>query len=697
MTVERRSFVRLPSLRNAARGFTLIELLVVAPIAIIVIATLISLMVALVGDVAVSRERSVSTYDVQDALDRIEQDARIATTYMPSFSLFVSPQGENDATAAFTSASGDLIMSQYATTANPYDVNRKVVYYADQPYACTGTYTLNRPMTNRVIYFTKVTGGVTSLWRRVIVPDGSTSDTGTTKLCDNPWQRNSCSDAFAATSPCQTRDEKMLDYVSSFAITYYNQAGGTLTAAQARDAASIKVSLTQTKSISGESVATNGVARASHINVTTDDIPAVPTGLSVYNPAVNTYNNPVLTTFEWDVVKNAAVYSVRYQINGGSWVNAPDQTSNRFQVTSARPKDAITIRVAAKNDMGVSAETAYSYTTPLWTVANLEGSWDCYQPSEVTWSCPAYTLLSSNVIVMRGLAAGGSGVIFNMPQNLRPTKVLLFPTLANQPSPTYIAAARVDVADTGAVTYLAGGNNVWVSLDKVRYIPSSISQTWTIPTFSNGWSSYSGGTSGHKNVEYTKDSMGRTHLSGVLTVGTTTAGLTIHSLPAGYDEYGGIGIYTSFGSGSVSNAFQVSSGVMQARGQGVNWMGENVIYPSTTSGAAFVSVAPQAGWTNYGGAYATAKYSKTSDGLVVLQGLIVPTTVTQNTVLFTLPAGYRPAKQMLFGVADSGAGTYAGQEVARIDVETNGQVSIIFNVTSGTWLSLEGINFYQEL
>jgi Tfp pilus assembly protein PilE len=686
--------VRLQLPRNTERGFTLIELLVVAPVAILAIAGLISLMVALIGDVSASRERSVSSYDVQDALDRIEQDARIATTFMPTFSLITSPQGRNNTTGQFTTTSGDIIMSQYATTASPYDATRKVVYYADQPYACnSSTYTLNRPMTVRVIYFTTTSGSNTTLWRRTILPSWSTTASGTTKVCDTPWQRDSCAAAVMPNANCQAQDEKMLDYVSTFSTTYYADSGATTT--DVRNAASFKVSLTQTKQVAGESIATNGVTRASHINVTTDDIPAAPS-ISVYNPAINTYNNPVLTTFSWDAVKNAAVYTVRYQINGGAWQNQPDQTGTQFQVTDARPNDQINIRVASKNDMGASSETLFTYTTPVWTVANLEGDWDCYQASQATWSCPAYTLLSSDVIVMRGLASGGTGQIFTLPVDLRPKKQLIFSTLSTGNS-VNADMARIDVWKSGAVTLNGtAGNTAWLSFDAVRYIRSNSNLTWTVPTFSNGWGSWGGGTSGHGAIEYTSDSMGRTHLSGVLAPGTNTAGLAIHSLPANYNERGGVGIFPAITTGYNIAPFNVASGAIQARGLGASWMSESVLYPNNTSGAAFNAIAPQAGWTNYGGGWGPATYSKTSDGLVVLQGLIIPTTVSQYTVLFTLPAGYRPAKQTLFGVADAGDGTYPGQTYARLDVLANGQVQIIFNATSGKWLSLEGINFYQE-
>lgn len=689
-------YVRLPSIRNAKKGFTLIELLVVAPIAIITIATLISLMVALVGDVAVSRERSVSSYDVQDALDRIEQDARIATTYMPTFSLFTTPQGEDDATAAFTSASGDLIISQYATTSDPYDTNRKIAYYADQPYACTSTYTLNRPMTNRVIYFTKVSGGVTSLWRRVIVPNGSTSDTGTTKLCDNPWQRNSCSDAFATTSPCKTRDEKMLDYVSSFAITYYSQTGVVTT--DVRNSASIKVSLTQTKSISGESIATNGVARASHVNITTDDIPTAP-NISVYNPSVNTYNNPILTTFEWDAIKNAAVYSVRYDINGGSTVTAPDQTGTRFQITNARPRDVINIRVASKNDMGTSSETLYTYTTPLWTVANLEGSWDCYEPAEVSFPCPGYTLTDSGMVVTRGLAVGGTTaqVIFTLPAGLWPIRQQIFPISASN------TFGRVDALTDGKIIYNFPASPTFVSLDSIRFIAvGTPGITWNAATITtaNGWSNY-GGSFGVPS--YTKDASGRVIVVGLLqgTSAVVTFGASMLSFLSGYQPPASA-IYPGIAA-SVFYPYQVASTLnIQQRGMGAanswNSIG-SIYYPSGTSVAQNL-LTPTGSWVNYSTGFNSLGYAKGSDGVVTLRGLIKLGTTTQYTTIGTLPAGYRPGKRVIaIGSGINTTNSTTGQIPIRFDVLPSGVISLVSypadNMGNG-YLSLEGIHFYQE-
>jgi hypothetical protein len=47
-------------------------MLVIVPVALLTIAALISLMVALVGDVMMARSRAAAVYDLQDTLDRIE-------------------------------------------------------------------------------------------------------------------------------------------------------------------------------------------------------------------------------------------------------------------------------------------------------------------------------------------------------------------------------------------------------------------------------------------------------------------------------------------------------------------------------------------------------------------------------------------------------------------------------------------------
>lgn len=91
-------------------------------------------------------------------------------------------------------------------------------------------------------------------------------------------------------------------------------------------------------------------------------------------------------------------------------------------------------------------------------------------------------------------------------------------------------------------------------------------------------------------------------------------------------------------------------------------------------------------WVNYGGAFETAGYRKDASGYVHLKGLVK--SGTANTIIFTLPAGYRPIEQGMFAV-NSGAAAFG-----RIDLTTGGDVTM--NSGSTTWLSLSGINFKAE-
>jgi len=92
-------------------------------------------------------------------------------------------------------------------------------------------------------------------------------------------------------------------------------------------------------------------------------------------------------------------------------------------------------------------------------------------------------------------------------------------------------------------------------------------------------------------------------------------------------------------------------------------------------------------WTNFGTGFAAAGYRKLISGEVILKGVIAPGTTTAGTVLFTLPAGYRPADTLVFVAASS--------TKVRIDVASNGDVKIM--EVPSSFLSLDGIRFYAEV
>jgi hypothetical protein len=94
------------------------------------------------------------------------------------------------------------------------------------------------------------------------------------------------------------------------------------------------------------------------------------------------------------------------------------------------------------------------------------------------------------------------------------------------------------------------------------------------------------------------------------------------------------------------------------------------------------------GTTDYDTTYNTGAYRKTTAGVVILKGLIKRSSaINSGEVIATLPASYRPARQLIFVV-----GAY-NNTAARIDVRANGEIIYVSGGTPATWISLEGIHF----
>lgn len=117
-----------------------------------------------------------------------------------------------------------------------------------------------------------------------------------------------------------------------------------------------------------------------------------------------------------------------------------------------------------------------------------------------------------------------------------------------------------------------------------------------------------------------------------------------------------------------------------------------VVVGSSTSTASDI-ILLQNSWAAYDASettFSSPRYRKMPDGTVKLKGLIKDGTTTSPTVLFTLPAGYRPTKNCIFIAKCSPDNT----GIARIDVATNGNVSLAnYSGTPATYVSLDGINF----
>lgn len=236
-------------------GFTLIEMLVVAPLIVIVVATIVGFMVSLVGNVTIANSRTQIQYDAQDALNQLEQDVFLSTAFIGSYAP-ASPQGEDNGTAAFTSASGDIILNQPATSANPADATREPIYYANRPNTCaSGSYQVNNPFYVKVIYFVRNN----TLYRRTIVPTWNTNappSENNSTVCKPVWQRGSCANGVSGAA-CTAKDAAILNNVASISLTttyYQKSAPGTLITTDLSTADTVKVAITVTSKAAGETV-----------------------------------------------------------------------------------------------------------------------------------------------------------------------------------------------------------------------------------------------------------------------------------------------------------------------------------------------------------------------------------------------------------------------------------------------------------
>jgi hypothetical protein len=100
-------------------------------------------------------------------------------------------------------------------------------------------------------------------------------------------------------------------------------------------------------------------------------------------------------------------------------------------------------------------------------------------------------------------------------------------------------------------------------------------------------------------------------------------------------------------------------------------------------GTAWTSVTYNTGWVDYDATWNGAQYKKVGD-LVFLRGLVKRTSGAE-TIIFTLPAGFRPPKYVMFPQLSNDA-------LSRIDIYTDGTVNMLLG-SATSWVGLSGIVF----
>jgi hypothetical protein len=373
------------SINTSSHGFTIVELLVIAPIVLLTIGAFITAIVNMTGDVLASRTSNVLTYEIQDALNHIEDDVKLSSSFLGESNIdLTAPQGYGDNTTKFENAddtNGDaLILNTLATTANPISTGAGLVYLDDLPNDCGNSQiNQNKPMTLNIVYFVKDD----TLWRRVIMPSDYT-----TAGCSVPWQQPSCNPGYMALNPgsstfCKTQDIKLLDGITSndFIVDYYNTASDTLSDSVAGDPSAdledrntalvstttVGVSINVNKTSAGRTITQSGTIRATKLDINASAIAqvipeTVPTATS---GVTATFNSPGQITVNW--YPNATSYTLQYD------------TSSSF----SSPTTISDIETASKTVTGLNANPHYYFRVSSTNSAGT-GAWSSTVASEST-------------------------------------------------------------------------------------------------------------------------------------------------------------------------------------------------------------------------------------------------------------------------------------------------------------------------
>ncbi len=695
-------------------GFTLVEVLVISPIVILFIGAFIALIVTLTGESIQIREKNASAYDMQSTFDEIESNVLRTTGFVADTGLIATPQGRNNATAAFTNTADDtLILKSAATTGSPLDANRSLIYTG------TGACDSRNPTYEYLsVYFLALDPDTTTnttdqaLYRRTILPQVA--------ACASAWQRGSCAESVVSsnTSVCKTSDEKLLGSVASFNVDYFS--GTTpVTNANAATANSISITINSSKQVSGSPVSyTSSITVTSQNVITADSTPPTPApGPSITWSRNNTGPNPYQTVFSWQPAGNATEYIVRYAYNGG----APQEQSVGLSATPSFPLNL----GARKNFIDyfevkvVTNSGTFSYGTPpslppnipSWNECNFQNGWNNYgtvNPS-TTFTTAGFTKTSSKLIGLKGLVAGGTmgQTICTLPVGFRPkfaNEKLIFQTATSASN-----TGRVDILPTGEIVAVSGSNG-WVSLDGIIFVADDSTYSWTVPAggtagWQNGWQNYNAmyGGNSHSTLRTTTDSQGRRHVQGLGGyTGTAPNSQVMTNIGAGTGpnatlhypaQSGGPGIVQVFNNGNIStrstpNSYQQLQ-LIYRNGSATGWQ----TMPFTS--------APNE-WGNYDSAnWPAMRCHKGPDDVVVVQGLIAHNAASDgnNKYIGSLPTGC--------GRFSSGKPQGIGYEDELIlspwlSNETPGRVDFIrgqdlYSVaTQDSWTSLDGIHFIAD-
>jgi hypothetical protein len=693
---------------HAADGFTLIEMLVIAPIVLLAIGGFVALMVSMVGDILATRDYNNTTYNTQDALNRIEQDVRLSSQFLTTTGTTSPQQGSDNnfsGTAPFiiSDTNNMLLLSLPATDKNPVDATRQIINYANQPNPCDTTQTANKIFIFKVAYFIK--NG--SLWRRTILPPYDTNATpDNNTVCTPPWQQNSCSVGYINDGHCQTNDVELVKNVQSLTVQYFADPTSTVNvfAAGAATATTLSAAISTASTTAGRTINTSQSVRATKLNSQAAvNGNSSQTPLTITQQPSNTTvhaNDTNITIPASSSISTASVLWQQSSDNGTTWQDMANQSSATLLLQSIDASwNNRQFRAIFTNGSDSVTTSAATLTVINWTSLALQNNWTDFG---TPYSTNSSIVTSGGVVMLKGLLKRSgtptqNEIIGTLPSGSRPSGKLMFQTSSSADSSTGMHTSRIDINTDGTIHFIFG-DSVYLTLEGINFMASN--NTFTPITPSNGWVNYGASAFGDTfaSAGSLTDSLGRTHTQGVVKSGTISDGTLIINLPAAQrnsnaeylhitnrsNGFGYIGVDAFNNTGIVAKGGPNSNAVMAIN---------SMFYPGSIGGWSNLTLTN--GWVAYAGGYATPQYIKAADNIVTIKGLIKSGTTTDGTVVATLPQGYCPRdRTLLYGVTNAKSVRYDVRQTTT-GVPANG-CSIEIYYGDATWASLDAITYLAE-
>ena len=401
-------------------------------------------------------------------------------------------------------------------------------------------------------------------------------------------------------------------------------------------------------------------------------------GVAASGFSINYYSSPNTTTVNsiaGDNTKSDSIRSAALQTTGtvSVTITATGKVAGRDISQTGTVRE-----ISPNNNTSATGDVTWS------SFGTMQNNWIDYS---TTYYPNGYRKTKDGLVLLRGLLKRSSGIIVggevigNLPVGYRPSEQLLFQTSSND------APARVDVLTNGNVIVVQGPgvNPVWLSLDSIRFLASDAPVTFTNATMAPNWTTYG---SPFPPASSAVDADGRVFVKGLIARNavvadpTTTSTLPVGARPSEQlllpvNNNSGFGFIRILADGSIQ-------ATNSPAGTGYNWLTiQSTFYQSSYTN--WIGLTMQGTWAYYGAPYTMPQYTKSSDGVVTLKGLIRNGTI--GTTVATLPVGYRPNYRILFS-------TVSNSVYGRLDIDASG--NIIAQGGNTAWYSLDGIMFYAD-